>query len=263
MAASRDKLSPYIATSVVLHAMLFAGVVFGPLLFPTRASSSWGTSPDKGVKVGVMASLPGIPLPSPPVVQEDAKGNESKTVNPAETAPKEQKQVPEKVADIKVPSGKKSETKKSEAKRDPEPTRVARTAPPEPTVSNAIPGAASGQVALPYGGVGPATGAPATFGDGSFGTRFPEYVANMTRAIQLHWQNNPLLATRGSSPRVYVKFTIGRRGDVSNIAIDQPSGLEQLDNSARTAVARASLPPLPPGYTGSSVDVRFYFEYSH
>jgi hypothetical protein len=40
------------------------------------------------------------------------------------------------------------------------------------------------------------------------------------------------------------------------------SGVAQLDSSAKNAVMRASLPPLPPGYSGSTLDVRFYFEYT-
>ena len=89
--------------------------------------------------------------------------------------------------------------------------------------SNAIPGNASGQLPLPYGGTSTTSG-PATFGDGSFGTRFPEYVNNMIRAIQLQWRNESL-AAHGTMPRVYVKFTIGKRGDVSNVEIDQLSGV--------------------------------------
>ena len=59
-----------------------------------------------------------------------------------------------------------------------------------------------------------------------------------------------------------MKFTIGKHGQVSNLEIDQPSGSAQLDGSGKRAVQRASIPPLPQAYSGSSVDVRFYFEYS-
>jgi TonB family protein len=259
MVAARERLSPFIATSAALHGLLFAAIVFGPLLFPKREAPRWGTSTDKGVKVGVTSSLPGVALPTPPVVDDNAKGNESKTLHAAEPAPKETKKSVPKEADIKVPSGKKTDSKKV-----PEPPRAVRPPAPEPaqTVSNAIPGASTGQISLPYGSSAASTGGPATFGDGTFGTKFPDYVTNMIRAIKVQWQNSGLIPQQGTSPRVYIKFTIGRRGDVSNVEIDQVSGLPQLDNSAKTAVLRASLPPLPQGYSGSSVDVRFYFEYS-
>jgi TonB family protein len=261
MTGTREKLSPFIATSAALHALLFVAVVFGPLVFPKSTQPQWG-SPIKGVKVGMTPSMPGIPLPSPPKVDEAAKGSETKTLNPAEVAPKEQKKPAVKEADIKVPSGSKKPEKK-----DPETTRVARaeTKEPPPPPSNAIPGAASGQPALPYAVAGPGTSqASFTGSDGSsFGTKFPQYVTSLVRAIQLEWdKENIVQVARGTSPRVYVKFTIGKRGDVSNLEIDQPSGSAQLDGSGKRAVQRASIPPLPQAYSGSSVDVRFYFEYT-
>lgn len=262
MSATREKLSPFIATSAVLHALLFAAVVFGPILLPKRTQPQWG-SPNKGVKVGMTASVPGIPLPSPPKVDDSAKGNESKALNPAEVAPKEVKKPAIKEAEVKVPSG----AKKPETRKEPEPTRVARaeTKEPPPTPSNAIPGAASGQPNLPYA-VSPAgtSQASLTGSDGSsFGTKFPQYVTSLVRAIQLQWEKeNIVQVARGTSPRVYVKFTIGKSGEVSNLEIDQPSGSAQLDGSGKRAVQKASIPPLPQAYSGSSVDVRFYFEYT-
>lgn len=262
MTATREKLSPFIATSAALHALLFVAVVFAPLVFPKRTQPQWG-SPIKGVQVGMTASMPGIPLPSPPKVDEAAKGSETKTLNPAEVAPKEQKKPAVKEADVKVPSGSKKPEKK-----EPEPTRVARaeTKEPPPPPSNAIPGAASGQPALPYAVAGPGTSqASFTGSDGSsFGTKFPQYVTSLVRAIQLQWERekaNIVQVAGGTSPRVYVKFTIGKRGEVSNVEIDQPSGSAQLDGSGQRAVTRANIPPLPQAYSGSSVDVRFYFEY--
>ena len=147
MTATREKLSPFIATSAVLHALVFVAVVFGPLVFPKRTQPQWG-SPIKGVKVGMSSSLPGILLPSPPKVDESAKGSETKALNPAEPAPKEQKKPAVKEADVKVPSG----VKKPETRKESEPTRIARaeTKEPPPPPSNAIPGTASGQPALPY-----------------------------------------------------------------------------------------------------------------
>src|SRR4030095_13191156 len=104
-------LSPFIATSVALHGLLFAAIVFGPLLFPKREQPRWGTSTDKGVKVGVTSSLPGIALTTPPVVDDNAQGNKSKTLHASEPAPKETKKSVPKQADVKVPSGKKPESK--------------------------------------------------------------------------------------------------------------------------------------------------------
>jgi outer membrane biosynthesis protein TonB len=252
---ANDNLSRFVVTSAVLHVVLVAAVVFAPKLLPKKSTASWGSN-IAGIKVGVTNKLPGIPLPSPPDVQENAKGNDSKTINPADVTPKPQEKAPTE-ADVKVPSGKKKPEPKNTA-----PTKTARGKPePEPTTaSNAIPGAAGGQVALPYGGLAGVGSDAVTFGEGSFGTRFPEYVNSLIRAIHDKWQK-PAGIPYGT--KVYVTFTIPKLGGkVSNVNIEKKSGLPPMDSSAQRAVMMASVPPLPREYTGSSIDVRFYFENS-
>jgi TonB family protein len=85
-------------------------------------------------------------------------------------------------------------------------------------------------------------------------------VSSLIRAIHTQWQK-PAGIPYGA--KVYVTFTIPKRGgQVSNVDIQQTSGLSPMDNSAKRAVMTASVPPLPREYTGSSIDVRFYFENS-
>jgi TonB family protein len=255
MEMANDNLSPFVVTSAVLHAVLVLVVVLAPSLLPKKSAAGWGTNVS-GIKVGVTNKLPGIPLPSPPDVQENAKGNDSKTINPADVAPKPLEKAPSE-AEVKIPSGKKKPEPKNTA-----PTKTARGKPePEPaTVTNAIPGAAGGQVALPYGDPAAAGTGAVTFGEGSFGTRFPEYVNSLIRAVHAQWQR-PGGVPNGT--KVYVTFTIPKRGgQVSNVDIEKTSGLTPMDNAAKRAVMTASVPPLPREYSGSSIDVRFYFENS-
>jgi TonB family protein len=255
MHTANDKLSPFVFASAGLHGFLFVAVVFGPMLLPARKSIPWGNSNDPGIKVGVTSRLPGIPLPSPPVVQENAPATSSKTLNPAEVLPKV-KEAPT-PADVKIPTGKTTKPDKPAL-----PKQAANATPPTENTapSNAVPGQ-GGQAALPFGGTTGGSG-QASFGDGAFGSRFPEYVTNMTRAIQAVWTDIIAGVPRGASPRVVVTFTIGKRGEVSGLEVAQASGSSQLDNSARRAVLTAKLPPLPREYSGSSVEVRFYFEYT-
>jgi protein TonB len=240
----------------VLHASLFALVVLGPSLFPKRTSVPWGNSTVKGITVGVATSLPGVPLPSPPIVQEKAKPNTSKTLHPAEVAPNAKTKPPAKPADVKIPERGATKT----AKPEPKATQVAKADVPQPPATNAIPGA-GGQIPIPYG---QAAGAgQATFGgDGTFGTRFPAYVNAVTEAIRVKWQDAIVTIPRGASHRVAVIFTINRGGKISGMEIVDPSGSTQLDNSAKRAVQTAAFPPLPSEFRGSSVDVRFYFDYT-
>jgi TonB family protein len=254
MTQTADKLSPFLATSAVLHVSLFVLVVFGPALFSNRAGTSWGSSIDKPVTVGVATSLPpGIPLPAPAVVQETAKPSDSKTLHPAEVAPKPPTKVPSKPADVKIPA--RGATEQTKSAPEPQTSKGATPPPPAPT-SNAIPGD-GGQIALPYGA--PAGAGKATFGDGTFGTRFGSFVTALITAMESAWQQPPTAA----SQRVYVTFTIRRNGRsavATDVELDQSSGNGSLDRSAVRAVQNASLPPLPPDFSGSSVAVRFYFE---
>jgi protein TonB len=254
MTQTADKLSPFLATSAVLHVSLFVLVVFGPALFSNRAGTSWGSSTDKPITVGVKTSLPpGIPLPAPPVVQETAKPSDTKTLHPAEVAPKPPAKVPPKPAEVKIPE--RGATKQTKAAPAPQTSKAATPPPPAPA-SNAIPGD-GGQISLPYGA--PAGAGQATFGDGTFGTRFGSFVTALITAMESAWQQPATAA----SQRVYVTFTIRRSGRgavATDPKIDQSSGNGSLDRSAMRAVQTATLPPLPPDFSGSSVSVRFYFE---
>jgi len=257
MTQTADKLKPFLATSAVLHVSLFALVVFGSALFPKRTETPWGNNSLPGVKVGVAATVPGIPLPSPRVVRDDAKPSDTKTLHPAEVAPKPSK-APSKPADVKIPA---RGAKPSKSETGPANSTKAATPPSPPTATNVIPGPETGQVALPYGQPG---GQATVGGDGTFGNRFPEYVTAMTTAINAAWTKPAGALTRGASQRVYVTFKINRQGGsavASDMQVDQASGSAQLDRSAVRAITVAKLPPLPRDYSGSSVDVRFYFDY--
>ena len=255
---TNDKISPFLATSAGLHGVLLLLVLLAPSLFPRRAETSWGTNAGNGVPVGLASRLPGIALPSPPVVTDTAKPNASKALHPAEVSPKALPKTPNPAA-IKIPErGAHAEPKPSKS------SRIAKADIPAPNnvPTNAIPGPESGQIPLPYGTTGAGTGKASFGGDGTFGTRFPEYVPALIRAIESRWQEP---VTRAAS-RAYVSFTITRSGRSGAVATDiklaERSGSSQLDSSAMRAVMAAapSLPPLPAGYSGSSVDVRFYFE---
>jgi protein TonB len=258
MTQTADKLTPFLATSTVLHVVVFALVVFGPALFRKGPTEPWGTTSVKGITVGVASSLPGVPLPSPPVVQPNAKPSDTKTLHPAEVAPKPQPaKAPSKSAEVKIPERGATKSVKPAA---PAPPQVAKADIPPSPDTNAIPGPATGQIALPYGARG---AGQATFGgDGTFGTRFPWYVNAVTEAIRVRWQDAIANIRPGASHRVAVGFTINRSGKASEPTIVDPSGSTQLDNSARRAVLTAAFPPLPSEFRGSSVDVRFYFDYT-
>src|ERR1043166_2947056 len=73
-----ERLHQGVIFSVLLHATLFTLVVLSPRLFPSLGAN-WGspTGGTGGINVKITGSISGVPLPAPPVVQEDAPANDS------------------------------------------------------------------------------------------------------------------------------------------------------------------------------------------
>src|SRR5206468_213132 len=90
-----DKFGRWIGMSLALHLGLFSIAVIWPSLLTLRGESHWGssTASSDGIQVRVAAGIPGIALPSPPVVREDAAANESKGLHTSEPAPKPEEKV--------------------------------------------------------------------------------------------------------------------------------------------------------------------------
>jgi protein TonB len=259
MRTDGEKFGRWVGMSVALHGALFATVLVWPALLSLRGDATWGTSTggNDGIQVKITSGLPGIPLPSPPVVREEAVPNESSGLHTTEPAPKAK---PEEKADdtpkIQIPT--KSTPKKPAV--SPRKTASAPDVPPAP--SNAVPYGEGGRPAVQYGQIQTGAGqAGYSFGDGSFGELYGWYVRAMTQRISENWSQASSTNLR-SAPRVYVSFSIARDGTINDFKIDQSSGIPSLDQSAERAIRRSNpLGSLPPQYRGSNVTVRFYFEY--
>ncbi|MFZ1203283.1 MAG: energy transducer TonB [Candidatus Acidiferrales bacterium] len=99
-------------------------------------------------------------------------------------------------------------------------------------------------------------------GGGDFGSRFSWYVEAVQRRISSNWLQSTVDPSIAYAPRVVVTFTILRDGTVTNVQITQKSNDYSVDSSAVRAVnASSPLDRLPGGYSGSSVNVEFYFDY--
>jgi len=260
MIAASDRMDRFLVASVLLHGGLFAIVFFSPNLFPSLGPN-WGSQdggPDAGIQVKIVGGTSGIPLPAPPVVSETAPASDSPSFyNREEPAPpvtpdKKAEPIPDETAPKKPPAPK------------PKPAPPAqKAAPPPETPSNAVPGTGA-RPALAYGQFATGAGeAGIGFGDAVFGDRYGTYVNAITRAISSNWLKSMVDARVQKAPRVYLTFTIARDGRISNVEVQQSSGIPSLDRSAQRAVlASDPLPPLPSDYRGSDINVRFYFEFS-
>ncbi|MBI4474013.1 MAG: TonB C-terminal domain-containing protein [Acidobacteria bacterium] len=257
-----DRLNRYVVASTILHIGLFVTVVFAPSIFPMSGDVRWGSSTGGvgGINATLVDSVSGIPLPTPPVVQEDAVANESPGLNRSEPAPPappppEAEPVPETKASVKTtPAPRPAKTA----------TATKTKAPEQPeTPANAVPYGQGGRPDLAYGQFSTGAGqAGVNFGDGTFGQRYGWYVEAMTRRISQNWLRSIIDDRIRSAPRVYLSFEIERDGTVSNVEIKQSSGIPSLDRSAHRAILASSpLQALPNDYRGSSVTVSFYFEY--
>jgi protein TonB len=253
-----DSIGRWVGTSLALHAGMFVLVLLWPALLSLQGHNNWGgnNSGNDGIRVKMAAGIPGIALPAPPVVRENAAANESKGLHTPEPAPKARPV--EKVDDspkVQLPS--------KTAPARPEPPQQVAANTPTSVPDNLVPYGQGGRPAIQYGQFATGAGtAGINFGDGSFGDRFGWYVESMTRAISQNWVQTVDPNIR-SAPRVYISFKIARDGSLSDIKIDQGSGIYSLDRSAERAIRRSDpLLALPREYRGSYVDVRFWFEYS-
>ena len=87
----------------------------------------------------------------------------------------------------------------------------------------------------------------------------PEYIQIMVERIRANWAQS-----QGAGGRVHVlvKFTILKNGQIQDVSVERPSGTSTLDLAAQRAVLQTrSLPPLPDGYTHSTLGMHLDFEY--
>jgi TonB family protein len=252
-----------LVASVVLHLTALLLVFVAPSLFQAR-NATWGsrTGGHDGVNIKIVSNMSGLELPTPVVSSDDAVPSENKSLHKSEPEPKVK--APEKTdpAAVKLPS--KTAPKETKETKQMPPAKTASANVPQPqNPPNAVAyGQGGGNPALRYGQTAPGTGPTgAEFaGDGTFGEKYALYVESMKRAITSAWQGAGSLQRM---PRVYVTFTIDAKGQVSDVAVQDPSpSSSAMERSAVLAVKSAKLPPLPPDYHGPPVAVRFYFDYA-
>jgi TonB family protein len=114
------------------------------------------------------------------------------------------------------------------------------------------------------GTFGAGQGGPGGFGTGTgIEFPFPWYIESVLTKIELNWAK-PFISD--TTPRQYITivyFVISRVGKVSNVKVEQSSGVPALDRSAEAAVLGAApLPPLPNQWTEPELAFRVTFTYT-
>ena len=254
-AEHRDTLRGPVLLSLILHGALFVVLVTYTMLgFHLGGKGrEWGTN--DATRMGAVPRLPGIPLPAPMLTTHSTVATQNPALykpepTPKEAPPPDAQQIP------KFKNAVKPEKLERINKHIPQTEEI-----PPP---NAIPAGLSGAPTMNYTQVVTSGGPGAvSMGEGnSFGQRYAWYVASMRSRISANW----LLATVSpnivSAPRTYLTFEILRDGTVTNVQITQSSGIPEVDRSAlRAILASNPLPALPADYSGSSVNVEFYFDF--
>ena len=267
--AEELSLKKFLIYSLVLHTLLVAFIAISA--FVQHRGNAWGGIGGGGggsVKVNLVGSLAGIPMPNPPVVSE------SRTVDPTKGLYKEEPKP-------KAPEPKTDATKLPKFEKEKPtlpPSHKSRTFESEtPPPENAVPYGAGGTARIPTGSGTSPGGSPNVGtvpgqgggvgvqgqGGGDFASRYAWYVEGVRRRIQSNWLQNTIdsrvLADR--SAHCVVAFTITRDGTVKDVHISQTSGNLSMDNSGLRAVLSSNpMPALPNDYSGSYVVVTFDFD---
>jgi protein TonB len=246
------------AASLIFHGSLVALLFISAHYSPHE--DSWG-GPGGAITVGVVGSVPGIPMPRPELATPNRVVDESKGLYKSEPPPK----IPEKQPDA-TPIPKFDRVKPP--KYVTRPSKVLENkAPPPP---NAVPYGGGGTPTVPYTsfamGTGTATQGGIGFsndsGGGNFGSRFSWYVEAVQRRVSSNWIQATVDPGIQYAPRVVVTFDVLKDGTVTNVQVTKSSGNASVDTSAVRAVRESNpLGRLPPEYSGSKVGVEFWFDY--
>jgi TonB family protein len=248
-----DSLKKPLWYSVILHAALMTVAVISALYAPKQ--ETWG-GPGGSVTVGLVGSVPAIPLPTPEQESPSRVVDETKGLYKSEPQPK-----PEPAA-TPIPQFQQKKPPKIISR----PSRLLENPTPPPT--NAIPYGQGGTPTIPVTsfalGAG-TTQAGMSFNgasQGDFGALFPWYVTAVQQRISGNWLQSTINPSMQYAPRMVVDFTILRDGTITNVQVVQSSNDSSVDTSAVRAVQNSSpLTRLPGEYRGSSVNVTFWFDY--
>jgi len=247
------RLGGPLAVSAGVHAALSALLLLSA--FYAARGQGW-SAPGGAVRIGVVGSIPGVPLPRPAVVSTSRVVDVTKGLYKSEPKPK----IEEKVPDAKTLPQFEKEKKLPPSRRS---RLLEDNAAPPP---GAIPYGQGGTPSMSYsqfsmgstpGGIG-VTG-PAS---GDFSLRYSWYVEAVQRRVSSNWLQSTIDPMLRFAPRVVVDFQIFRDGTASNIQIVQSSGNASVDRSALRAVQDSSpFQRLPGDYSGPYVSVEFWFEF--
>jgi protein TonB len=246
-----DPFATGFAGSLALHALLIALALTSGLLF--HHGNNWGNGNTAGAISATLVTQ--VPLPPKDFTSPNSVlATETPSPAPPPPAPKS---IAAPVPDaIPIPV-KPTKPPKVAEKNNPAPSAHPQPIPPQPNkaVMGTAPAPQMAMTTVQHLGT-------TSIGtqDAAFGSRFAYYVQQLTQQVAQQWYTG-MIDPRAAGHRVYITFQVERDGSVTDVRIAQPSGDATLDQTALNAVRRiGSFAPLPDAYTGSHIDVTYYFD---
>lgn len=252
-ARDAEGIGRMVMVSLFAHAALIATLVLLPAgwrsgLVPAEATPmmitlSGGSGPDAG----------GMTPISGRAVQEVAAPDARPTPEvPPAPAP------PEMIAP--EPAAKPAPKTPPKPTAKPADTSASRKPTTGPQVKTGDARVETGGAAIPFGGLTrpsgggqPSGGATTDYADFCC----PAYLTQMTDLIKRNWNQN-----QGASGQVKVRFTVRRDGMLTDVQVEEPSGIALLDLESQRAILKArQIPPLPREFTENTLTVHLIFEY--
>ncbi|MFZ0395712.1 MAG: TonB family protein [Terracidiphilus sp.] len=248
---SGERVAAPATSSVLLHLALAGAIVTYYVAGGFFHSDTWGGANSGGaIRVNLVSSA--IPLPADQPPNQNVLATQTPSQAPAPPTPKATQKIDEDAIAIQ---GKKVQPKPETAPRTP--PRVVQQQPDnraeygEEQANN-----------LSRGVQAQSNPGPTSITQGDFGSRFPWYVQQINSKMAQTWNKFEVDPRTPRGARVYLDFTIHRDGSPSNIQLQQSSGSPTLDRSCMRGVERVdTFGALPPGYSGSTLNVSYYCEY--
>lgn len=241
-----------LAGSFIFHGVLAALIVgWG---FYIHTGQNWGgTNPNTGtVQATMVNSLPPL-KPQPPAPVENVLATENPSPAPAPPTPKAAP-IPQPNA-IPIPAKPTKPPKVAERTVPPPPLHPQPVTPPTNQVTTG-----EAPASLPVSAPTQAGTVSIQAQDAAFGARYAYYVRGIVNKVAEQWYVG-MLDPQAYGHRVYITFQIERDGTPTHIQIAQRSGDGTLDQTALSAVEHVdTFGPLPDGYSGSHLDVTYYFD---
>jgi protein TonB len=263
----KETLGVPVLSSAILHlavAGAFIGLAFVSGLFQ---HNTWGDATAGGaISATLVSSAPALPLPQDHPPSDNVLATETPSPAPAPPQPKAIQQPDDTTIPIATKQdNKKKAPEKSDTKTQapPKPTPPGKQAPPkQDNRAQYGEGTPSHMTRATTGGSGTSGNPVAAPGD--FGSRFGWYVDIIKRKVSESWYKAEVDPSTGEGKEVVITFMLSRDGSPSSIRIVTSSGSSTLDSSAIRAVQRVdTFGPLPPGYSGSNLNVAYTFSYTH